>query len=222
MSIGTVVGGVCRFCDFANSPSRSVEDALDSPWHSSQSYAAMTSIGAFIPGWSLIVPRKHSLNLSAEYVRKAFIEFASETVALVEAEFGPVCVFEHGSNADQSATSCGTAHSHLHVVPFTGDLIALSAEFDSRLDWTATNICNVASASSGGEYLFVANHFRGSETKGRMTVLTEGRSQFFRQVLASASGVPDMYNYRSHPFKEASTESALTMHRRIKTFLEVA
>jgi len=222
MSISKVVGGRCRFCDFASRPARAAADALDSPWLASNNYVAMTSIGAFIPGWSLIVPREHSLNLSSDYAREEFIEFTREAVALVEAQFGQVCVFEHGSNAHQSATSCGTAHSHLHIVPFSGDLVKLSVEFDAMLSWSSAKIAEIASARKGGEYLFVANKFNGRDTNGCMTVLNEGRSQFFRQVLASALGKPELYSYRLYPFKEESIESAMAMHRRAKNYLEVA
>ena len=212
----------CRFCAIAKEGKGACASALDTPWLETSSYIAMTSVGAFIPGWSLVVPRAHSLNLSEDYLRKEFYSFTREVVSLVEREFGHVCIFEHGSNAADSATSCGTAHAHLHIVPFSGDLVQLSMAFDPTLKWSKITSREIAPFSQGGEYLFVANEFADSETIGQLTMLSHGRSQFFRQVLAQAVNKAESYNYRQYPYVDESMDSALAMHGQAHPYEEVA
>jgi len=222
MSNSLLSSGGCRFCGIVNGASDAQTNVLDTPWLQSARYAAFTSVGSFIPGWALIVPRSHRLNLTVDYDRDDFVEFTRGVISLVETKFGRSCVFEHGTTSADSNTSCGTAHAHLHVVPFADDLESLAAKFDENLAWMSVKCSDVAEASLGREYLFVANEFHGKESKGKLALLAQGRSQFFRQVLAQAVGKTGAYNYREDPCADQSLQSALVMHGLADLYQEVA
>lgn len=222
MSNSLLSSGGCRFCGIVSGALGAQTNALDTPWLTSAHYAAITSVGGFIPGWSLIVPRSHRLNLTVDYDRDDFVAFTRGVISLVEAKFGPSCVFEHGTTSEDSDTSCGTAHAHLHVVPFAGDLESLAAQFDVSLEWKTVKCSDLPNASLGSEYLFVANEFRGRESTGKLALLSQGRSQFFRQVLAKAVGKTGSHNYREDPCTAQSLRSAHVMHGLTEPYQEVA
>ncbi len=196
----------CRLC--AISEGRYAFDC-DAPVISEHGYFGLASIGGFIPGWSLVSPSDHRHNLSAAYGSPELHRLTSAVVDAVTAEFGESAIFEHGSIRDGSATACGTSHAHLHVVPFSAGLADLAATSgDSSLVWAPTRLVDVARASEGHEYLFVANRYTGIETAGYLARLAEPRSQFFRRLLASHLKVPHLADYRVSPLEELSAATA--------------
>lgn len=203
----------CRFCELASATTNDVR-AHDLPWMVSDSYRAIASIGALVPGWSLIVPRDHTLNMAGEFGSRACLEFISEAANRLASEFGDVVVFEHGCTSEISATGCGTGHAHLHLVPLVFDLVDEAVQFDPAMEWVNCKITDVRERSQGCEYLFVANQFRGTDTSGKLCRLSEGRSQFFRRVVARALGSEDQYNYReySQMANVMETISRMTQH----------
>ena len=222
MSTSLLSSGECRFCGIVNGAQSARTNALDTPWLQSPHYAAISSVGGFIPGWSLIVPRSHRLNLTADYDREDFVAFTKEAISLVEAKFGRSCIFEHGTTSEDSETSCGTAHAHLHVVPFAGDLESLAEQFDESLEWKHVRCSDLAKASAGSEYLFVANEYCGNNSSGKLALLSQGRSQYFRRVLAQAVGKVGSHNYREDPCTDQSLRSAHVMHGLTDLYREVA
>lgn len=200
----------CRLCAIGHG--RGDLPCADRPWLESDRYVAFASVGALVPGWSLIAPKRHVLNMAFDYGEPAFADFLSRTAAIVEATYGRAVLFEHGSQGEASSTSCGTAHAHVHVVPFAGSLIANAIEFDGQLEWETCASTQVESLALGREYLFAADGFEVG-CVGRLAILTEGRSQFFRQVIATALGRALEFNYRTHPHLEVAEATAATLRR---------
>lgn len=89
---------------------------------SSQYGAAIPTIGAFVPGYLLIVPRRHVLSLgqlSGDELRdlEAFTHHVADRLRHT---YGlPVLGFEYGLNAE-GARRIG--HGHLHLLPTTAGL----------------------------------------------------------------------------------------------------
>lgn len=187
----------CRICAIASG--KYVLGEVDVPWLKDDRYLAFTSVGALVEGWSLAVPRAHSLNLLDDYTDSSFIDFVHAAVAAVEAVYGPVVVFEHGGQQEGSATNCGTSHAHLHIVPLGFSLQQAALEFDQELQWTSCSWSGLKECAGEQEYLFVADRFSGAETQGAVCILKEGQSQFFRRVIAAKLGRSDESNYRAHP-----------------------
>jgi diadenosine tetraphosphate (Ap4A) HIT family hydrolase len=205
----------CRFCAIADGRHAF---AYDVPIMAERDYFAVASIGGFISGWSLVCPREHHHNLALEYCNPSFHAAVSPVVSAVTAEFGDAAIFEHGSVRDGSLTACGTCHAHLHVVPFAGELADIAVKAESGLSWSSVQIQDLAAASAGSEYLFVANRYNGAKTVGYFAHLPTPRSQFFRQLLARQLKVPHLADYRTAPLEDASsatTERARAAFQRL-------
>lgn len=200
----------CRFCDiFAGGI---VAQEVDQPWLSDNKYAAIISVGALVPGWSLVSPIAHATNMSSSFDDSDFWAFASKAENILRSRYGNVSVFEHGAQFAGSQTGCGTDHAHLHMVPLSFSLSQEAIRFDSGLAWTRCPISEIAMHTSGREYLFVADDFLGQETIGLLCILETPVSQYFRRVIATRNGMSDFYNYRHFPMLEIAERSAAQLH----------
>ena len=194
----------CRFYQLLSGKSNS---AIDTPWLRNDKYVAMVSIGALVPGWSLICPVEHSLNLSKQYSKPDFWEFVTSSVDVIRQKFGPVRLFEHGAFFENSLTSCGTGHAHLHIVPLEFSLIEESIHFAPEKHWISCFASDIQDIANGQEYLFMADACDGKGTKGLITLLDSGVSQFFRKVIASRMRIGEFYDYKSYPMTDIAEES---------------
>ena len=203
----------CRICNLL--VSGDFETPADRILVENDNYFAVSSIGGFIPGWTLIFSKLHKFNLSTDYSNSEFINFVANVNNLVISEYGSSIIFEHGSNAHQSATACGVSHAHLHIVPFSKDFETLTAQNTDNLLWSQANISDVSSLAEENEYLFCANFFNAQSTTGLFSKVTNPRSQFFREVLAKATGFGDMYDYKRYRFEEVSIATANRLNKKL-------
>jgi len=201
----SIHSSTCRFCSVADGASQ--PSVADRPWMSNSAYMALVSVGALVPGWSLVIPRAHRLNMAADLTLAEGHEFIASVVARVEAQFGPAAVFEHGCASSESQTGCGVGHAHLHVVPLAFELVSAARAFDPDRRWDYCKLQDVAAMTNGREYLFAANRYEGAATEGSFTILEEGISQFFRRVIARELGRDDEYNYREFPQMDTVVQS---------------
>ena len=196
----------CRFCNLI--ASRNLLSLADQILVENEGYYAVSSIGGFIPGWTLIFSKHHQLNLASDYSNESFVTFINYVKNKVTEEYGKCVVFEHGSNVEGSATSCGVSHAHLHIVPFSGNLELLSQQESPNLAWQTADIKDISRFSNYQEYLFCSNEFNLDQTAGLFTVLPEPQSQFFRHVLAKSQGLTEFYDYKRYRFEEISIDTA--------------
>lgn len=123
---------ICRFCG----PAGAIE-LID---RTNDGLAALASYGAFVPGWTLVVPPRHVSASSALTPAEwdALDSFTRQIQATVEERIGPAVVFEHGAASFNRSAGCGVDHAHLHVVPLDLDLrtavASLGGEF-AHYDW---------------------------------------------------------------------------------------
>ncbi|PPD55408.1 MAG: hypothetical protein CTY12_01130 [Methylotenera sp.] len=209
----------CRFCNLTASVSPA--SSADRILFEDEDYFAISSIGGFIPGWALVFPKTHMLNLSKEYTNPFFLKFASHVNQTITKEYGSCVVFEHGSTTENSATSCGVNHAHMHIVPFSKDIELLASQEVDNFLWTQANIADMPSFANGSEYLFCANAFDGLATIGLFSKITNPRSQFFRQLLAKATGFSDMYDYKRYRFEDVSVATADRLSKKFHIPLSV-
>lgn len=199
----------CRFCDYFARPSIE-HGGIDLPWLKNDQYAALASIGGFVPGWSLICPVEHKLNASDHYRKQEFWEFAQDAASIIAKRFGTVRFFEHGACSYDSLTSCGTAHAHLHVVPLKFSLLKAISESASaqKLIWQDCYAKDIAQLSQGREYLFATDRIDADLTHGKIALVDIGVSQFFRKLIAEHLGTPGVYDYKLNPSRELSDRTA--------------
>lgn len=194
----------CRFCSLLGGAA----DVFDSVWLSEGGYRAMVSVGALVPGWSLICPVNHAVNLSDNYARRDFWKFASTAAHVLEDRYGACAFFEHGAGSEGSLTGCGVGHAHGHLVPLSFSLEAEAHRSAPELVWRECPVSEVKAFASGREYLFVATRFEGAESVGSLCVLEEPISQFFRRLIARRLGIGDLYDYKKYPMLDMAAESA--------------
>ncbi|HFD0467400.1 TPA: hypothetical protein ACF01X_000659 [Yersinia enterocolitica] len=196
----------CKFCSILSNHSR--DGKINSPWLFNSKYAAMVSIGSLVPGWSLICPKEHKINLVSEYTQSEFWEFATEAVSAIEALYGKTTIFEHGAFDNQSKTGCGTWHAHLHAVPLNFSLENAVFEFAPDMSWEKCKVSDISQISNGVEYLFMSENFSGISTEGYICILKKETSQFFRRVIANELGQPDEFDYKLYAMDSISGPSA--------------
>lgn len=186
------MAGECDFCD------RLDRRQQDRPWYDfhivdeTDLFVTVACMGAFVPGYVLIVPRRHVFAMASLP--------ASELGELARYEDGisrklaghwkhPV-LFEHGScAAPDVATGACISHAHWHLVPGDYDLGAHSLVFTQALSFDALG---VADRSNG--YLMYrrrSSWFYNLDTKPP--------SQYFRRIIAAQSGCPDEWDYLAFP-----------------------
>lgn len=195
----------CRFCEGKVAEIKQFQ--ADEILYESDKFYAISSIGGFIPGWTLVFSKEHNLNMSVFYGNQDLHFFLSDVYKVVSEIYGPSVIFEHGSNNETSQTACGVAHAHIHIVPFNQNIEFLARDASPDLAWTNADLSAIDIISEGNEYLFCANKYTGAETKGYLATLPIPQSQFFRKILAKAVGLVDLYDYKKYRFEDISTDT---------------
>lgn len=189
----------CRFCNITDGIYEFNE--VDQPFYQNKSFMAIASIGAFIEGWTLIVPKKHQLSMKNEYSNSEFQKFTNEVLDKMIDTYGAIIAFEHGSNQEGSITACGTDHAHLHLVPFKDSLLQKMQA--TKLEWVQCRASEIEQNVKDQEYLFyyeVGIDKDWSDAKGYLHILKMPISQFFRKLMAEHLELSEVANYRDNPF----------------------
>ncbi len=172
---------------------------LNIPWEQSSEYFALASVGALVPGWSLIFPRKRALSFSTVLADDELQTFVRHIRGVIAQAYGPAWVFEHGSAECGSASGCGVDYAHLHIVPLGFDLCDAAQSFDPTLSWIEVDAVNLRQVVAGREYLLTSTT---AENDGLQTVQVAfppvATSQYFRRVIASVLGRSAEFDYKTN------------------------
>lgn len=173
----------------------------------SDHFVCVPSLGSIVPGWVLVTPKRAMLNMAqlSQFESEELPWFFERVRNRVEEAFGPTCAFEHGAQAEGSATGCGVDQAHLHIVPISFE--ALFAEVRQHAAWTASSFCLPAQVDfATREYLWVSD-----KDRAYVAYPTQPVSQFFRRAVAIVSGLAGRWDYRTNHFHEhiAETKQAL-------------
>lgn len=199
----------CRICTIMREGATA--DAFNSVWLSSDEYKALISVGSMVPGWTLIFPAEHEVNLGSRYGDAHLHEFVQKVLAYLRPRYGQCVIFEHGAGREDSITGCGVGHAHLHVVPLNFPLAVEAMRSAPELNWRTCVLNDVQMEAAGSEYLFVADEYAGPSTAGLLATLDTPRSQFFRRVIASRLGLADFFDYKKYPMLDIAESSAETL-----------
>ena len=171
----------CRFCDIKNGIY--AYPGVDNPIFRSDEYYLMTSIGAIVAGWSLLVPHEHCYSMRAHYCQKSFITALNDILYRYMIAYDSVVLFEHGANAQDSLTSCGTSHAHLHIIP---NISIKNEIMNSKLTWHKCSTKDISMISNDNEYLYyveIKKNDSFTTQTGICHILDEPQSQFFRKII---------------------------------------
>lgn len=148
--------------DTASVDASTRNEVFNKPLMVTDDFIVVPTIGSFVPGYLLVIPREHiySLGELGETRLVHLEEFLDRYVSALEFEFGPrYLVFEHGSGGpDRPGGSC-VRHAHLHLIPVGEEaLIELEGllpftELDSYQELTDFASHNYAFIDSGDKKL---------------------------------------------------------------------
>lgn len=157
------------------------------------------TIGALVPGYVLIVSKKHHLSLM-DCAREEVTELElllRQTRRILESIYQYPCIaFEHGSGCGMGDKPSCIDHCHIHVLPLKEDIY-------NRIDKTKFRIHQIESLNrlfkgkQHASYLLYQNH----EEQLFIMYADIYISQYFRQLIALSEGVPEKWNWR-HNFCE--------------------
>lgn len=200
---------VCAFCSAMGSDRHSLSET---PLAKSRGFVAWPSLGAIVPGWTLVVPETHILALASLGPKRLreLHRFSASVRSKVERAFGPTVLFEHGSPVEGHEVGCGVDHAHLHVVPFRGS----PNRSLRRLLPPGTISIASAGVSAAAEYLTQGLPYLFVEDQNRsgwLFVHPRIPSQAMRRVIAMSAGKADYFNWRDHPFVENVRATVATL-----------
>ena len=188
----------CRFCDILEGKRKM--GMIDNPVLQNSQFYTLASIGGFIEGWSLVIPKEHTYSMRKFYTNSLFIDIANEMLKKIREIYKKKCIiFEHGANHEGSITACGTNHAHLHILPYEKSL--LDQMFDNNIQWINCGIKDIADIVQDKEYWFYAEDVVNiEEIKGYIHIIEKPESQYFRRLLAEKEGYLQEYDYKSNLF----------------------
>lgn len=166
----------------------------DTPVLRSASSLALPTIGAIVPNWVLIVPRRCALSLSTlpSADRSDVLALATDVARLLGPEEHTV-MFEHGPNSSGSVVGCGVDQAHLHVLNTAFDFASLALS-DPVVEWAIVNDDDPWKSLDGSEYYFLRSYSATYVGKPKVP-----SSQFFRKHIAAAVGTPERWDYKCWP-----------------------
>lgn len=191
------------------------ERTWDRPLYSSPSFVAVPSLGALVPGWLLIVPRRAVLNLRdlTPDEWKEFDDFVLQVSEKLKAFNNPIYQFEHGSIERGSLMGCGADQAHLHLVPLDFDLLRVAKlAGGSDMEWERVTAPKSIGESlpSAGEYIAIRDPRTSDCLVGASR---KPQSQWVRRVIAKQIGDETAWDYKTNPQHRILSETLSVLSR---------
>jgi diadenosine tetraphosphate (Ap4A) HIT family hydrolase len=190
----------CRYCSSLSADADRLDWAVVAE---DELFVAIPSLGSLLPGWLLVVPKHHTLNLASlpPSERIALDAFVARLIPEWAAEFGRLSAFEHGPVLPGSAAGCSIDHAHLHLVPVQALTLLDGAR--QRYPWLAWMRVSDLPSTPADPYLFV------DDLEGRRWLAADQRipSQSLRRVIAHQLGRAERYDWKRHPEYEVVRET---------------
>lgn len=186
----------CFFC-------QELEDRTKNPlkkerivWETKH-FVAFPTLGCFQIGYLLIMPKQHYLcfgELDSEQLDE-LEEIIQKIASYVQTRLGAKCIiFEHGTRDLSQLTSTSIMHAHIHIIPFTADIISL-----------LPNYCELKKVQGFVDLKNEADNYLYLRDTGGNNYIVKNAgypSQFFRQVACKALGIQKYWIWQDYPFKE--------------------
>ena len=186
----------CRFCNIIKNRSEVYGD-VDKPFLFDQKYFSLVSIGGFVKGWTLLIPKEHKYNLCVDYANIEFYIFLQKHIMYIREKMDwhdRIIVFEHGANKCDSETACGTSHAHLHILPFSESILE---DILSENQWIKCRWEMVEEIVEENEYLLYSEEpEKGMGALVYIHIVTIPESQYFRKVIFNKLKLEGSYSYK--------------------------
>ncbi|WP_157038888.1 hypothetical protein [Rhodopseudomonas palustris] len=169
----------------------------------------MPTIGCFVDGYSLVLPRKHAVSYASlpHGERQAGLALAEDARERLAQLYGDFIIAEHGAadSCDLGAGCCD--HAHLHLIPMGKRCSAVRNAFLEA--GAEPSVCGDTAAFEnyrGDPYIMLSTD-RGRYEFWRATHKF-GR-QFVRRVCADLLGISPYFNWREHAFVDRMVRTKL-------------
>ena len=196
----------CPYCDTLLSNQLVNRAVWDTILDSTRNFIAAPTLGSLVEGWVLVIPKRHTLSLSAirsETERQELNEFISRLSERIEKIWGlPPTIFEHGPSEAGEKIGCGINHAHLHLVPLSFSLRSAIEEADIHIfsKWQELSAGTIPTAdlTQNRSYLY----FREPDRVACIAFPNHDVSQYFRRVIANKIGIGRKFDYKAFSFEQ--------------------
>jgi diadenosine tetraphosphate (Ap4A) HIT family hydrolase len=187
----------CPFCE------RLLHGSSNAPWDTTlaetQTYKIVPTKGALVPGWLLVISKKHVLCAGALDADE--FNDLEETInlgrQLVGSNFGPATVFEHGPQLPETSLGCGIDHLHFHIAPLRFSLVDAVDSVIPGAVWKALSGLRDLKALHRAGIGYAMIHEPGA---GMLWFQPPSDiRQPLRRAIATQLGVPELFDYATHP-----------------------
>ncbi|MCW3047073.1 MAG: hypothetical protein JWO74_1357 [Solirubrobacterales bacterium] len=194
----------CAFCERI---ARAIEPSL----LPDPAFVTWASVGALVDGHVLVIPRAHELNAAAGAPDPAsrLAPYVDAVTGMLERNYGPTCLFEHGPVSPGTAPGCSIDHAHLHLVPWSGSLVVLAMAAHPELLWReySGGLVNGLPPAPDTSYLLVQD----SDGRGAVGSGDTIPSQALRRVIARELGRTEEWDWKTHAQLETQMSTIRTL-----------
>ena len=184
----------CRFCSILKKEKK--YGVIDTPIMQDENFYLLTSIGALVEGWTMIIPKDHCYSMKDFYTNTDFQKFFNKSIAKISKSYKnkKIIAFEHGANKFGSLTACGTNHAHTHLLPFNHSLLN---DITEELTFNKVALEDISNYILDKEYLLYMDIDTSiNKASCYIHILEKPISQFFRKIIANKLNIPEKYDYK--------------------------
>ncbi len=151
---------------------------------SSRNFVIMPSLGQIVPGYVIILPKRHEISLARLTLGelRELGDVVDHVRSILGNHYSAPVLFEHGMKSVDSNNGCGVYHAHLHAAPLADSVGLIDSSRFRRISGLE-GLLDFAETS----YLYFADQ-KGSHF---VKMIEKLPSQWMRRALASAVGVQD-------------------------------
>jgi diadenosine tetraphosphate (Ap4A) HIT family hydrolase len=181
-----------------------------------ENFFVVPTMGALVPGWVLIIPRAHQLNIGCLTMshRAELRTLVERFTVELSREFGPVTLFEHGPSVEGTEVGCGVDHAHLHLVSLPFSMQHAVADFrEVPLPWM-----KVMRGDGLPPCDLVAPYYWYRDQSGSefSSSAPSGISQLFRRIIAGFVRRPSQFDYRHFPNQGNAAETVRVLNPKMR------
>lgn len=179
-----------------------------------KNFVCVPSIGSFVEGYVLIIPKKHFLSiLSIPY------NYTEELLSIIEIlnQFyfdsyqSGFIMFEHGSSLFNNSGGMSVLHAHLHLVPYNTLFISsVISEFDFI---KYNNYCDLKNDFSSQNTKMPYLLFKDIDNGIYYCENEKIPSQYFRKKVCDNCGLIGMGDWKEYPFIDNIKKTIATATR---------
>jgi len=163
-------------------------------------FACVPSIGSFVEGYVLVVPKKHylaSLRMPQDYLQELQMIIDALDKYYVNCYRSSFVAYEHGTSNEENVGGMSVVHAHVHFAPCNSAVIKLCPEF-KFIKFDSLINASEYYRKSGDERPYLL--LRDIDNAYYLTFSNNIPSQFFRKRVCDIIGQTGKGDWKEHPF----------------------